>query len=577
MIGIGRLVAKFLQCIRQSTLARNPDKGHRLKRQGHARTQVPLQARQKKHMDIVLTTLNSSYKHTAFGLRYLHANLGSYRNRAVIREYTIHKAAQEIVNDLVQDSPRIIGFGVYIWNTETTLKVVELLKVQHPQILIVLGGPEVSHETGPQRICQIADYVICGEADFLFREFCHQVLGENQRPTTKIISGPLPDITQIHSPYDLYTGNDIQNRIIYVEASRGCPYKCEYCLSSLDKSVRNFPLDSFLSDLSILIEKGARQFKFIDRTFNLSPSISTRILGFFLERMHLGLFLHFEMVPDRLPEELKTLIRQFPAGSLQFEIGVQTWNPIVAALVNRRQDYAKVRENLTFLREYTGVHTHVDLIAGLPGEDLQSFAAGFDQLAALGPDEIQVGILKRLKGTPIIRHDRQWEMQYDSHPPFQILRNKTMSGETLEKFQKFAKYWDLIGNSGNFKETARKIQHISRESSGSLFSFYWELTDFLNHRHATAHSIHLLKLFESLLVYFEERRLDFKKVLAQDYQRGRPGPLPKFLRSADDNFDSGKNPSAAFAHVPKRQRLHLEEKKEEGKAEQQQPQLELSH
>jgi radical SAM superfamily enzyme YgiQ (UPF0313 family) len=516
--------------------------------------------------DIILTTLNSSYKHTAFGLRYLHANLGEYRSRARIQEFTIHKPATEIVAALVAEKPKIIGFGVYIWNTEQTLPVIELLKAKYPEILVVLGGPEVSHETTSQKICQLADHVICGEADFLFREFCHQVLGENKRPEQKIISGPLPDISQIHSPYSLYDTNDIQNRIIYVEASRGCPYKCEYCLSSLDKSVRNFPLESFLTDLEKLIEKGTRQFKFIDRTFNLSPSISTKILQFFLDRIQLGLFLHFEMVPDRLPEELKVLIRQFPAGCLQFEIGVQTWNPTVAALVSRRQDYQKVRENLNYLREQTGVHTHVDLIAGLPGETLESFAAGFDQLAALKPDEIQVGILKRLKGTPIIRHDREWEMLYDTKAPFQILRNKTMLADTVAKFQKFSKYWDLIANSGNFQETALQIRQHCEQNAESLFSFYWNLTGFLNQRHETAHSIHLLKLFESLLVYFESQNRDLKASLAKDYQRGRPGPLPKFLRTVDEKADPIRSaPHSLGTHIPKRQRLHLKEEGGEGK------------
>jgi radical SAM superfamily enzyme YgiQ (UPF0313 family) len=516
--------------------------------------------------DIVLTTLNSSYKHTAFGLRYLLANLGDYKDRAQLIEFTIHKPPGEIVAEIANRQPKIVGIGVYIWNTEATLEVVRLLKNHYPEIIVVLGGPEVSHETGSQKICQLADYVICGEADFLFRDFCHQILTLNQRPQQKIISGLLPEITQIQSPYGLYDENDIKNRIVYVEASRGCPYKCEYCLSSLDKSVRNFPLENFLADLQILISKGARQFKFIDRTFNLSPSISTRILQFFLDRIELGLFLHFEMVPDRLPDELKKLIRQFPEGSLQFEIGVQTWNPQVAALVSRRQDYQKVRENLTYLQQNTGVHTHVDLIAGLPGETLESFAFGFDQLSSLTADEIQVGILKRLKGTPIIRHDREWEMVYDTKAPFQILQNKTMSADEMWKFQKFSKYWDLISNSGNFKITAARIRGVLAQQSESLFGFYWELTDFLNERHETAHSIHLLKLFESLLYFFESKNWQLKESLAQDYQRGRPGPLPKFLRTADvQSVSPQSGPWIPQAHIPKRQRLHLEERRGEGK------------
>lgn len=501
--------------------------------------------------EICLVTLNSTYQHTAFGLRYLHANLKEYQSRARIFEFTIHKPAQDIVDQLLAENPRIVGFGVYIWNTKQTLKVVELLKTQRPDVLVVLGGPEVSYETASQPICQLADHVICGEADFLFYEFCHQVLGTGGKPDRKIISGPLPEISRIASPYSLVNDNDIKNRIVYVEASRGCPYKCEYCLSSLDKSVRNFPIDAFLADMQSLLDRGVRQFKFIDRTFNLSPSISTRILQFFLDRIELGLFLHFEMVPDRLPDELKVLIRQFPHGSLQFEIGVQTWNPVVAGFVSRRQDYQKVRENLRFLKDYTGVHTHVDLIAGLPGEDLESFGRGFDELASLEPDEIQVGILKRLKGTPIIRHDREWQMVYSAEPPFQILSTKLMAPETLEKMQKFSKFWDLIANSGNFVGTMKVI----RESAPSLFAWFWELTDYLSRKHPQAHSIHLLDLFKSMQAYLiEEKGLDVAALLEADYMKGRPGPVPHFLRTGATQREA-LSPQAS-AHLPKRQRLH---------------------
>ncbi len=193
--------------------------------------------------------------------------------------------------------------------------------------------------------------------------------------------------------------------MIYVEASRGCPFSCEFCLSSLDVPVRNVPLAPFLAEMQRLLDRGVSQFKFVDRTFNLNLNVSRSILQFFLERYRPGLFLHFEMIPDRLPEPLRELIRQFPPGALQFEVGIQTFDEQVAQRISRRQDNQKLAENLRFLREETGVHVHADLIVGLPGETLESFAAGFDRLVALGPQEIQVGLLKRLRGTPIVRHD----------------------------------------------------------------------------------------------------------------------------------------------------------------------------
>ena len=252
-------------------------------------------------------------------------------------------------------------------------------------------------------------------------------------PLPKIIPAELPDFSQIVLPYDLYTDDDIAHRIIYVEASRGCPFTCEFCLSSLDIPVRQVPLPALLEQLQRLLDRGVKQFKFVDRTFNLNVDISKTILEFFLERYQPGHFFHFEMIPDRLPESLREIIAKFPPGALQFEVGVQTFNEEVGAAIKRRQNYERLEDNFRFLRHETGVHIHADLIVGLPGETLESFAAGFDRLIALGPQEIQVGILKRLRGTPIVRHDAEWQMVYNPHPPYEILQNKLIDFATMQQ------------------------------------------------------------------------------------------------------------------------------------------------
>ena len=205
----------------------------------------------------------------------------------------------------------------------------------------MLGGPEVSHETDQQEIVRLADYVITGEADLAFADLCRQLLG-GRRPLMKVIPADLPEFAvparRLQLPYDLYTDEDIAQRVVYVEASRGCPFKCEFCLSSLDVPVRNVPLDAFLAAMGQLLDRGLRQFKFVDRTFNLNLNISRAILEFFRERYEPGLFLHFEMIPDRLPEALREPIRQFPPGALQFEVGIQTFNEEVCRRISRRQD-----------------------------------------------------------------------------------------------------------------------------------------------------------------------------------------------------------------------------------------------
>ncbi len=256
--------------------------------------------------NILLVTLNSTYQHAAFGLRYLFANLKEFQPQTEILEFTTARETREIAEKILSYQPKIIGFGVYIWNVRQMQELVSVIKKISPETVIVLGGPEVSFETEAQTITQIADYTIKGEGDFLFYDFCHSYFVDSKLPETKYISGPLPSITSIASPYSYYTDDDIQNRYIYVEASRGCPYKCEYCLSSLDKSVRSFDLVTFLKDIDLLIEKGARNFKFIDRTFNLSVPTCTQILNFFLERVHHGLFLHFEI--SQFSKKIKYLL-----------------------------------------------------------------------------------------------------------------------------------------------------------------------------------------------------------------------------------------------------------------------------
>jgi radical SAM superfamily enzyme YgiQ (UPF0313 family) len=522
---------------------------------------IHLAAMQK---DILLVTLNSTYQHSSFGLRYLFANLKDLQPRAQILEWTIHASPRNTVEKILSFDPKIVGFGVYIWNTTETFQVVSILKKVAPHITVVLGGPEVSHETETQAVCQTADYVIKGEADFLFYEFCEKILVHNQLPEQKFISGALPEITKIASPYSYYSDDDIKNRIIYVEVSRGCPYKCEYCLSSLDKLVRSFNLDQFLADIATLIERGTRQFKFVDRTFNLSIQTSSRILQFFLDRIHLNLFLHFEMVPDRLPAELKELIKKFPAGSLQFEVGIQTWNPEVAKNVSRRNDYQKVRENFQFLSLETGVHTHADLIVGLPGESIQSFGKGFDELAACGPHEIQVGILKRLKGTPIVRHDREFQMTYQEHPPFQIIKTQNISYQEMQQMNRFAKFWDLIANSGNFVNTTTWLRKQATErADNSFFNEFFALSEFLSARFAETHGIALQSILEALWLYLTDiKSLDkdsARSLLLSDYMKDKPRNIPAFLKEGlDQTAFQIHQKASGNTMAPSRQQKHLQ-------------------
>jgi radical SAM superfamily enzyme YgiQ (UPF0313 family) len=418
-----------------------------------------------------------------------------------------------------------------------------------------LGGPEVSYETEGQGIVKLADHVITGEADLKFAEVCRKLLtGDKSLP--KIIPAELPVLEQIVAPYDLYNDKDVAHRIIYVEASRGCPFTCEFCLSSLDIPVRQFPLAALLKNLEELLRRGVRQFKFVDRTFNLNLVTSKALLQFFLDRQQPGLFVHFEMIPDRLPEALREIIAKFPAGALQFEVGIQTFNPEVSQLISRRQDYDRLADNFKFLREHTGVHVHADLIVGLPGETLESFGIGFDRLLALRPQEIQVGILKRLRGTPIVRHDAEWEMVYHEHPPYEILQNKLLSFAELQRLRRFARYWDLIGNSGNFMTTAPLIW----KDASSAFAEFLRLCDWLHEKLGRRHGIALAQLGEALFELLTVEKKIAASVVAEaiwrDYQAGGRSDRPVYLRAYLPEAEASRRERARVA-APKRQERHL--------------------
>ncbi len=460
--------------------------------------------------EIVLATLNARYAHASLGLRYLMANLGELRERACMAEFVINQQPLDIAEAILARRPRIVGLGVYIWNVEQTTKVVALLKRIQPGLVVILGGPEVSFETEDQEIVARADYVITGEADLRFAEVCRSILPGN-KPSSKILAADLPPLQRLASPYDLYTDEDLAHRVIYVEASRGCPFTCEFCLSSLDIPVRAFPLDAFLDSMQRLLDRGATQFKFVDRTFNLHLPTSMAILQFFLDRWREGLFLHFEMIPDRLPEQLRALIRQFPSGAVQFEVGIQTFDDATSQNISRRQNLDRLEDNLRFLREETGVHIHADLIVGLPGEGIDSFGRGFDRLVRLGPQEIQVGILKRLRGTPIVRHDAGHGMVYAPHPPYEILATRDISFADLQRLRRFARYWDLVANSGHFTGTLR----LMWQNAESPFARFLRFSDWLHARLGRIHQIALHVLAQALFDFLvEECSMDRESTMA---------------------------------------------------------------
>jgi radical SAM superfamily enzyme YgiQ (UPF0313 family) len=477
-------------------------------------------------MTILLSTLNARYAHASLGLRYLLANMGELQEQSRLMEFVIGAKTTEIVERLLAQAPRIVGFGIYIWNVEETTKVVAMLKRVAPDVVVVLGGPEVSHETNGQDIVRLADYVVTGWGDVTFPKLCAEIL-HGPKPLMKVHAGVQPPMADIALPYSLYSNDDIAHRTIYVEASRGCPFKCEFCLSSLDKTAWPFGLDSFLAEMEDLYQRGARLYKFVDRTFNLNVKTSQRIMQFFLDKIAAHpdepVYAHFELVPDHLPDALKATIAQFPPGALQFEIGIQSFNPEVQALVSRRQDNAKAAANIRWLTQESHAHLHVDLIAGLPGEDIDSFARGFDQLVALEPHEIQFGILKRLRGTPIIRHTEHFGMVYDPYPPYTVLATDRIDFASMQRLVRFARYWDLVANSGRFGNTVPVLL------ADSPFANFMAFSDWMYTKTDATHRIALERLAKLVQEWLQLRGMAPQAaaaLVASDYAGASHQPKP---------------------------------------------------
>ncbi|MBC7414281.1 MAG: DUF4080 domain-containing protein [Herminiimonas sp.] len=507
-------------------------------------------------MTIVLSTLNARYAHASLGLRYLLANMAELQPRTRLVEFVIGTRTADIVEKLLAYAPAIIGFGVYIWNVEETEKVVAMLKRVAPHIRIILGGPEVSHESGEQAIVALADYLITGWGDISFAELCRQIL-DGPKPLMKIHSGLQPPLADLVLPYDLYSDADIAHRTLYVEASRGCPFKCEFCLSALDKTAWPFEADRFLVELETLHARGARLFKFVDRTFNLNIKTSLKLMQFFLDKLAADpedpVYAHFEVVPDHLPDALKEAITRFPAGTLQFEIGIQSFNPTVQALVSRRQDNDKAAENIRWLMAHSQAHLHVDLIAGLPGEDIASFARGFDRLVELAPHEIQFGILKRLRGTPIIRHTETYGLVFDAHPPYTILATSLIDFSDMQRLVRFARYWDLVANSGRFAHTLPILL------GAAPFARFMALSDWLYAQTDATHRIALERLAALVTQWLGLQGHDLQEVdavLASDFAR-QPGRVQQKEHVASRKAADKDKARAGQSAVPQRQARRL--------------------
>ncbi|MFJ7950919.1 B12-binding domain-containing radical SAM protein [Lysinibacillus sp. NPDC096418] len=442
-------------------------------------------------MNTILATLNAKYIHTNLALRYLKgAALPEFN--PTLAEYTIKDPAFNIVSDLFQKKPDVVGFSCYIWNIEETINVIKMLKIVCPNVKILLGGPEVSYDVHHwlRRIDEV-DYIMMGEGEVSFKQMLRHFNGEIPLEEVPGIcyledgkvrihpQAPKVDLRELPSPFRFEEDlPHLGKRIQYIETSRGCPFSCQFCLSSIEVGVRYFNREKIKEDIRFLMDNGARTIKFVDRTFNISRSYAMEMFQFLIDEHKPGVVFQFEITADIMrPEVIQFLNDNAPKGLFRFEIGVQSTNDLTNTLVQRRQNFEKLTRTVTMVKEGGKIDQHLDLIAGLPEEDYASFRQTFNDVFAMRPEELQLGFLKLLRGTGLRLEAEKFGYTYVDVSPYEIFSNNVLTFDDIVRIKHaedvLEKYW-------NDHRMDNTIEYLVTEVFETPFDFfqnfgtYWE-------------------------------------------------------------------------------------------------------
>ncbi|KON71118.1 B12-binding domain-containing radical SAM protein [Peribacillus butanolivorans] len=476
-------------------------------------------------MNIIISTLNAKYIHTSLSIRYLKAYAQPDYD-VQLAEYTIKDPIMNIVGDLYSKKPDVIGFSCYIWNIEETMKVVAMLKKINPELVIILGGPEVTYDVG-EWLDQIpgADFIVIGEGEVTFKALLSEIEGANDykkvggiayRQDGKKVIQPQNgkvDLKSLPTPYRLEEDRDeLSKRVTYIETSRGCPFSCQFCLSSIEVGVRYFDREKIKEDIRYLMENGAKTIKFVDRTFNISRSYAMDMFQFLIDEHHPGVVFQFEITADIMrPEVIQFLNDHAPAGLFRFEIGVQSTNDHTNDLVMRRQNFEKLTRTVTMVKDGQKIDQHLDLIAGLPEEDYHSFRKTFNDVFELRPEEMQLGFLKMLRGTGLRIRANDHDYIYSDHAPYEILGNNVLSFDDIVRIKQVE---DVLEKYWNDHRMDHTTEFLVESVFNSPFDFFQEFGTFWDEQGWSRIGHQLEDLFRRLQQFLSSREsADLKTII----------------------------------------------------------------
>ncbi|MDD4778420.1 MAG: DUF4080 domain-containing protein [Fermentimonas sp.] len=477
-------------------------------------------------MKVHLTTFNAKYIHTSMALRWLYV-VNEGRFDLSFSEYTIKESVSEIADNIISEGYDVVGISVSIWNVALSRELASTLKKHNPDIIIIAGGPEVSYEPVFFVDNWDIDYVVSGEGEFVLGELLdalqngEEVNIESVSSKFNISNKParadINELVKYPSPYKLERDNsERKNRLTYFETSRGCPFSCQYCLSSLEKGVRYFPQEHITDNLRYIIESDVKQIKFLDRTFNLNKKHTSDVFDFLVDNHRSGLSCQFEIYADLMNDEtIEYLNSNVPKDYFRFEIGIQSTHEPTNIAVQRRQDFPLLSDNIEKIMKGDVIDLHLDLIAGLPYETFDRFRKSFNDVFRLRAKEVQLGFLKLLRGTSLRRDANFYGYKYDEEAPYEIISGNDISEEELDRIRNAEDALDKFWNSGRFNATMNFL--FDGVYSGRYFEFFDELGHYYKANNLPRMGYQLEDLFRYLNQFLESKGIDASETLRDDY------------------------------------------------------------